>query len=764
MKLVSLYANNFKKLQFDNPLKFPEGITAVSGLNESGKSTVLDAILYSLYGKVTRPPGRVKDTDLIGYGTGKATLILTINIGGKKYQIKREIFKNKTNTAILDELLPNGRLKPIATHVRAVTSTIENLLGGISFNEIVSSNIVAQKDLDRLVRESTDRRKVINAFLNLESFNTVLSKLHENRKDLEGTGMARQGFINLEQVKLDDLSSKFSDFKERKNDNVILNGELDVIQSEIKKLEKMHDNLKTLHKDLVKHQDALILKENLSTKLEGKNQTLTNYQDGITDTNKRISEIKVKLKDFEDIPTDEQISEVQTKYDNLSGTDRKQEEFDKDSKVLSDKIEELEKELKGFDTKDIDDARTSRISLKPQLLGTIISFLLSGIMFFISIPIIPWISILLGIIFLIWLAKGLVRINKLASMEGLLGKAEILDAKKLELSKLMEEFKTDSEMISNKRKSLVATLDDIPFYKSLKESDKDPENSAKLILKQYATDTEEKGKYDVRVDSLKKNLEMSSQRIDHENLKLDIKTLRKQIKEIVIPKLPDGIQFSEQMLDGVSSDKEETHGKIERFKTNLENKKDRINENNQYIKEYGDIEKDLKSQEKTVTDLKNELKVIKAAIDGISKTAEMLRTRVKPGVERYMGEILPSMTANKYKAVTLDEAFGVQIWDPEAGEFRPKEVFSGGTEDQFLLAMRLSFALALMPEIKGTKPDFLFLDEPLGSSDEARRSGIIDYLNIELIKLFSQIFIISHVGGLEELVQHIIKLDNGKMD
>ena len=158
------------------------------------------------------------------------------------------------------------------------------------------------------------------------------------------------------------------------------------------------------------------------------------------------------------------------------------------------------------------------------------------------------------------------------------------------------------------------------------------------------------------------------------------------------------------------------------------------------------------------------MKVIKAAIDGISKTAEMLRTRVKPGVERYMGEILPSMTANKYKAVTLDEAFGVQIWDPEAGEFRPKEVFSGGTEDQFLLAMRLSFALALMPEIKGTKPDFLFLDEPLGSSDEARRSGIIDYLNIELIKLFSLIFIISHVGGLEELVQHLIKLDNGKMD
>ncbi len=80
-----------------------------------------------------------------------------------------------------------------------------------------------------------------------------------------------------------------------------------------------------------------------------------------------------------------------------------------------------------------------------------------------------------------------------------------------------------------------------------------------------------------------------------------------------------------------------------------------------------------------------------------------------------------------------------------------------------LLAMRLAFALALLPEAKGQKPEFVFLDEPLGSSDEVRRSGIIEYISLDLAKKFSQIFIISHIGDLEEHVNHIIKLHEGRI-
>ncbi|TMI47881.1 hypothetical protein E6H22_05480, partial [Candidatus Bathyarchaeota archaeon] len=55
LKLVSLQAQNFKKLKLGKPLQFSDGIILITGLNESGKSTILDAILYALFGRVIRP-------------------------------------------------------------------------------------------------------------------------------------------------------------------------------------------------------------------------------------------------------------------------------------------------------------------------------------------------------------------------------------------------------------------------------------------------------------------------------------------------------------------------------------------------------------------------------------------------------------------------------------------------------------------------------------------------------------------------------------
>ena len=76
MKLLSLYANNFKKLKFKQPLTFPKGIILITGLNESGKSTVLDAILYALYGRIIRPTQKPSNEDIISYGSGEAQVRL----------------------------------------------------------------------------------------------------------------------------------------------------------------------------------------------------------------------------------------------------------------------------------------------------------------------------------------------------------------------------------------------------------------------------------------------------------------------------------------------------------------------------------------------------------------------------------------------------------------------------------------------------------------------------------------------------------------
>jgi len=53
--------------------------------------------------------------------------------------------------------------------------------------------------------------------------------------------------------------------------------------------------------------------------------------------------------------------------------------------------------------------------------------------------------------------------------------------------------------------------------------------------------------------------------------------------------------------------------------------------------------------------------------------------------------------------------------------------------------------------------------EPLGSSDEARREGILNIHNPEPSQSFKQIFLVSHISGLDEQVKHIIRLGNGEV-
>src|SRR5437016_8154768 len=86
LRLVSLQAQNFKKLKLAKPLPLSEGIILITGLNESGKSTILDAVLYALFGRVIRPSKMPSNEDIISYGNGEAQVRLEFDIGENRYR------------------------------------------------------------------------------------------------------------------------------------------------------------------------------------------------------------------------------------------------------------------------------------------------------------------------------------------------------------------------------------------------------------------------------------------------------------------------------------------------------------------------------------------------------------------------------------------------------------------------------------------------------------------------------------------------------
>lgn len=138
--------------------------------------------------------------------------------------------------------------------------------------------------------------------------------------------------------------------------------------------------------------------------------------------------------------------------------------------------------------------------------------------------------------------------------------------------------------------------------------------------------------------------------------------------------------------------------------------------------------------------------------------------RVLPSTMAHMRRLLPGLTRGRYFDAQLSDDYRIEVYDERAGGWKKKNIFSGGTRDQLSLALRLSFALATLPEERGTAPSFLFLDEPLGAFDAERARALIDLITEgEIADSFDQIFLISHVAVDPGLFDYHIELSDGRV-
>ena len=208
----------FKKLTFANILSVgnqPVSIdldkcktTLVHGTNGSGKSTILDALCYVLFGKSFRG---VNLSQLLNTQNKKGLLVeCEFNIGKNEYLVRRgmkpkvfEIYKNK-------EILDNTAADK--DHQAHLESNILKLTFK-SFTQIVilgSSNFVPFMQLN-----TAGRRECVEDFLDIKVFSTMsvmakerLRGLKEQLRSLESDIDAHQFKVQVQQEKVDDIKSR----------------------------------------------------------------------------------------------------------------------------------------------------------------------------------------------------------------------------------------------------------------------------------------------------------------------------------------------------------------------------------------------------------------------------------------------------------------------------------------------------------------------------------------------------------------------------
>ena len=123
--------------------------------------------------------------------------------------------------------------------------------------------------------------------------------------------------------------------------------------------------------------------------------------------------------------------------------------------------------------------------------------------------------------------------------------------------------------------------------------------------------------------------------------------------------------------------------------------------------------------------LEEEYDALSMALTAIGKANEQLQNRFSPRLNELAGDYLGRLTDGAYSALVLERDLGARVYTAENPASREAAYFSGGTQDQLYLAVRLAVSRLLCP---GTP---LILDDALVRFDDSRLISALRVLRDE---------------------------------
>jgi DNA repair protein SbcC/Rad50 len=144
-----------------------------------------------------------------------------------------------------------------------------------------------------------------------------------------------------------------------------------------------------------------------------------------------------------------------------------------------------------------------------------------------------------------------------------------------------------------------------------------------------------------------------------------------------------------------------------------------------------------------------------AAARLLGDVSERLATQIRPSLEGAVSSLLTTMSEGRFSAVKISDEYTITVEDD--GRFRPLGELSGGEIDLVALAVRLALAQVVSERHGSGGPGFLILDECFASQDNQRRQSILAALR-NLRDVYSQIFLISHVENIEDSADMVVSV------
>ena len=315
----------------DTKLKFEEGVTIFVGDNGAGKSSIIDAITFSLFGQHTRKSNK----GLIRRGTNQGYSKIEFSIKDKQYETVRKIDSKGGLSAIFSETTNNGRVEIAAGERKqfgeSMTEQVEKTIG-MNFEKLKIASIVQQGELNTIINaKPKEFKELLNAIIGIDKLDIASESMKKVTKEFREKIRTDLGY---DDTHIEILTKDFKKY-----------------QYEIKETEPEKNQLELQKKEIDKELVELQEKEEIETpkrdkinQLELQKKELVRYvKETIEGIQQEIKENERKIHDCKNC-----FEELKLKTD----FERKLEKVEEEDKEVIKKIQEITSQIVSLKEKE----------------------------------------------------------------------------------------------------------------------------------------------------------------------------------------------------------------------------------------------------------------------------------------------------------------------------------------------------------------------------------------------------------------------------
>jgi exonuclease SbcC len=289
-------------------------LACISGQNGAGKSSLLDAITWALFGQARR-----RDDAIINSSTDFAEVSLDFDYEGNRYRVLRSKPRDKTTILEFNSLDSDGSWKVLTEHtLRETEERIRRTLR-MDYDTFTNASFFLQGKADQFAQQPpAERKRILTTILGLEVWETY-REMAGNRRKVQEKKMAQiEGQLNEIESELSEENARIENLKKLEDELKIL-GELRKSKEDIfnnatrQAAEVEHDRSRV--EDLSRQlQSSRQRREQRATQLSERKQEQRRYKDQLA----RADEIEKEYQRLQDIRKNlEDLNNLSSQYNTL---------------------------------------------------------------------------------------------------------------------------------------------------------------------------------------------------------------------------------------------------------------------------------------------------------------------------------------------------------------------------------------------------------------------------------------------------------------